>query len=108
MAEYLQVLTTVGRREDAEALARVLLEKRLAACAQISGPVTSLYWWKGKIERTEEWWCLIKSERRLYGELEKALKGAHPYETPEVLAMPVVEGSADYLAWLSGELAGEQ
>jgi periplasmic divalent cation tolerance protein len=104
----MQVLTTVARREDAEAVARVLLEKRLAACVQIAGPATSLYWWKGKIERAEEWFCLIKSERRLYGELEAALKEAHPYETPEILATPVVEGSADYLAWLSGELVRKQ
>lgn len=108
MAEYLQVLTTVARREDAESMARLLLEKRLAACVQVSGPVTSLYWWEGKIEQAEEWYCLAKSERRLYRRLEAAIRGAHAYETPEIVAAPVVEGSEEYLAWLSGELAPVQ
>lgn len=108
MAKYLQVLTTVARREDAESMARLLLEKRLAACVQVSGPVTSLYWWEGKIERAEEWYCLAKSERRLYRRLEAALKDAHPYGTPEILATPVAEGSAGYFDWLSGQLAPEQ
>lgn len=107
MAEYLQALTTTARREDAESMARLLPEKRLAACVQVSGPVTSLYWWKGKIERAEEWYCLAKSERRLYRRLEATIRSAHPYETPEILAVPVLEGSEGYLAWLSGELAPE-
>ena len=63
---YLQILTTVGKREDAERIAETLIEKRLAGCVQIIGPISSVYWWKSKIEKAEEWLCLNKSEETLY------------------------------------------
>lgn len=102
--EYIQVLTTFGRKLDAEKSVKVLIEKRLAGCIQIIGPVSSTYWWKDKIENEEEWLCIIKSKRSLYNELEKAIKEIHPYETPEIIAIPVIEGSKEYLDWLANEI----
>nr|MDO8080503.1 divalent-cation tolerance protein CutA [Candidatus Freyarchaeota archaeon] len=104
MEEYIQVFTTVGKKEDAEKIARALVEKRLAGCVQIIGPIVSTYWWKNNIETAEEWLCFIKSKKNLYNELEKAIKEIHPYETPEIIAVPIISGSKDYLEWLGNEL----
>ncbi len=71
---------------------------------QIVGPITSTYWWKGSIETAEEWLCLIKTSQNLYADLEKAIKEMHPYETPEIIAIPILTGSSDYLQWLENEL----
>jgi periplasmic divalent cation tolerance protein len=105
MPEFIQVMTTVDSREVAEGLARAVLEQRLAACVQIAGPITSRYWWQGELAESEEWLCLAKTERRLYREVEQAIVAGHPYDAPEVLAVPVIDGSAKYLAWLSAEVA---
>lgn len=107
MEEYIQVFTTTEKKGDAENIAKVLVEKRLAGCIQIVGPIVSTYWWKDNVETAEEWLCFIKSKKTLYDELEKAIKGIHPYETPEIIAMPIVSGSKDYLGWLSNELKKE-
>ena len=104
METYVQVVTTTETREDGKKIAKDLVEKRLAACAQLVGPIVSTYWWKDKVETAEEWQCLIKSKKSLYGEVEKAIKVLHPYETPEIIALPIVSGSDDYLEWLNGEL----
>ena len=104
METYIQVVTTTETREDAEKIAKALVEKRLAACAQLVGPIVSTYWWKENIETAEEWQCIIKSKKSLYGEVEKAIKMLHPYETPEIIALPIVSGSDDYLEWLNAEL----
>ena len=102
--EYIQVITTTEREEEAEQIARLLVEKRLAGCVQVVGPVLSTYWWEGRVERGKEWLCFIKSRRELFKELEKAIKQVHPYETPEIIALPITAGSQDYLEWLKGEL----
>jgi periplasmic divalent cation tolerance protein len=102
--DYIQVFTTTENREEAEKTAEVLVEKRIAGCVQIVGPITSTYRWKGKIETAKEWLCLIKSRRDLYGEVEKAIKEMHTYETPEIIGAPIVTGSRDYLEWLNNEL----
>ncbi len=107
MEEYIQITMTTEKKKDAESIAGVLVEKRLAGCVQIIGPITSTYHWKGNIETSEEWLCLIKSRKDLYVELEKEIKEMHPYETPEIIATPVVGGSKDYLKWLSDELKKE-
>lgn len=104
MGEYLQISTTTEEKQDAERIARSVVEKRLAACVQITGPIISTYHWKGSIETSEEWLCLIKSRKDLYEEIEKTIKETHPYETPEIIATPIVAGSEDYLAWLGDEL----
>jgi len=102
--EYIQVFTTTERREDAEKIAKALVEKRLAGCVQIAGSIVSTYRWKGNVETAEEWLCSIKSKRSLYDELEKAIKEIHTYETPEIIAVPIVVGSREYLEWLRKEL----
>ena len=104
MEEYMQVFTTTEKKEDAEKIAKALVEKRLAGCIQIVGPVASTFWWKGNVETAEEWLCFIKSKKLLYEKLEKVIKEIHPYETPEIIAMPIVAGSKEYLEWLSSEL----
>jgi periplasmic divalent cation tolerance protein len=102
--EYLQVITTVASREDARRIARTLVERRLAGCVQVVGPISSTYRWQGSIEEDEEWLCLIKTAEARYLEVEGALREVHPYETPEIIAHPIVAGGRDYLAWLRGAL----
>jgi periplasmic divalent cation tolerance protein len=104
MAEYIQIFTTTEKKDDAEVISREIVEKRLAACAQVVGPIMSTYWWKEEIERTEEWLCIMKSRRDLYNELENAVKSIHPYEEPEIVALPIVSGSQSYLKWLDQEV----
>lgn len=103
MHTFIQVSTTTEKKEDAERIARALVERRLAACVQIIGPIASTYWWKGNIARNPEWLCLIKSRQELYPALEKAIKEMHPYETPEIIALPIIAGSVEYLDWLGKE-----
>jgi periplasmic divalent cation tolerance protein len=103
MAEHIQVVTTTARRDEAEGIAHALVDQRLAACVQIVGPITSVYRWQGKIETSEEWQCWAKSRRELYDQVEQAIRRVHPYEVPEILAIPVVAGSPDYLAWVDAE-----
>jgi periplasmic divalent cation tolerance protein len=104
MAEYIQVYTTLGKNGDAKTVAKAILEKRLAACVHILGPVRSMYWWKGEMEEDEEWLCVMKTRSDRYLKLEKALKAVHPYEEPEILAVPVIKGSRGYFAWMDGIL----
>ena len=106
MSEYIQVFTTAGSREEARTIAGAIVEQRLAACVQVIGPIHSTYWWQGQMETAEEYLCLMKASRDVYRSLEAAIKEVHSYETPEILAMPVLEGNEDYLSWLRGELRG--
>jgi len=102
--KYIQVVTTTGKREDAEKIAMTLVERKLAACVQIAGPITSTYRWKGNIEKAEEWQCAIKTRDDLYKKIEQVIKSMHPYEVPEIIVIPIIEGSGEYLDWLQGEL----
>ncbi len=104
MPEYIQVMTTTGKREDALKIAKTMVGSRLAGCAQVVGPIASTYWWKGEIESAEEWLCLMKTKRNLYPEVEAAIRSLHSYEVPEILATPIVAGNPDYLDWLEREL----
>jgi periplasmic divalent cation tolerance protein len=103
MPEAIQVFVTAGSREDAERIARSMVEARLAACAQIVGPMTSVYRWQGAIETAQEFLCLLKTRRDLYPELEEAIRKIHPYQVPEIVAMPVTAGNPAYLQWLDAE-----
>jgi periplasmic divalent cation tolerance protein len=103
MSNYLQVITTTSSKADAEQVARALVTKRLAACVQIVGPVTSVYWWEDEVETAEEWLCLIKSKQDLYSQLEAAIQQSHAYDTPEIIATPIILGSRDYLRWIDEE-----
>jgi periplasmic divalent cation tolerance protein len=100
MADYLQVQTTAGSEKEAERLAAALVERRLAACVQVIGPIASRYRWQGEVERAREWLCLAKTEAERYAEVEAAIRELHSYEEPEIIATPIVAGSSGYLAWL--------
>lgn len=103
-SKYIQVITTVAKKSDAERIARILSKNKLSACAQIIGPIISIYRWKGKLEKFKEWMCLIKTKMVLYKIVEKAIKDIHPYELPEIVATPIIKGSREYLNWLNDEL----
>ncbi len=107
MAELIQILTTVEREEEAEGIASELVERRLAACVQIVGPIASTYRWNDEVQTTEEWQCWIKTRRDLYDDVESAIRQLHAYEVPEIIAMPIIEGSKDYLEWVA-ENAGPE
>ncbi len=104
MTDYIQLFTTTEKKDDAEIISREVVEKRLAACVQVVGPITSTYWWEEEIQTTEEWLCIMKSRSDLYNELEEAIKSIHPYEVPEIVALPIVSGSQSYLDWLEQEV----
>lgn len=102
--EYLQVLTTAGSEEEAAAIAAALIERRLAACVQISGPITSIYRWQGEIENAQEWHCLAKTAASRWDAVEAAIRERHPYDEPEIIATPIVAGAAGYLRWIDDSL----
>ena len=104
MPSYIQVMTTTDSKEEGERIAMALVREELAACVQMLGPCLSTYRWEGKIEQSEEWICLIKSEERLFQDIEGAIKDLHSYDTPEIIAVPLVSGSSEYLTWLSSVL----
>lgn len=101
--DVLQVTITAESRDQAGALAGALLERRLAACVQVVGPVESRYWWEGRLESSTEWLCVVKTTVERYDELEAAVRHAHTYDVPEILAVPVVKGSQPYLRWVDEE-----
>jgi periplasmic divalent cation tolerance protein len=104
MKAYIQITTTTETKEQAEKIAKHMVEAKLAACVQIVGPITSIYRWKGKVENAQEWLCLIKTKDDLYNKVEAAMKSLHPYETPEIIAVPILKGSKEYLNWLDNEI----
>ncbi|MGH7659275.1 MAG: divalent-cation tolerance protein CutA [Gemmatimonadales bacterium] len=99
-SDCLQVITAVGSRAEAEALAAMLVQERLAGCVQILGPVHSHYRWQGKIEQADEWICQCKSTQTRYPALAARMRELHSYETPEIIATIVTATDPDYLAWL--------
>ncbi|GHO65907.1 divalent-cation tolerance protein CutA [Ktedonobacter sp. SOSP1-52] len=101
--DFIQVYTAIDSKEAAQRIADAVVTRRLAACCWVSGPITSTYWWQGKLEQAEEWVCTMKTRKELYDELEKAIKEIHTYDTPEVLATPIVAGNESYLDWIANE-----
>ncbi|MGN6586733.1 MAG: divalent-cation tolerance protein CutA [Solirubrobacterales bacterium] len=100
MSDCVQVMCTAGSEEEAGRIAAVLVERRLAACVQVAGPITSHYRWQGEIEEEREWQCLAKTTRVAYMAVEAAIREVHSYDEPEIIATPIVAGSAGYLAWI--------
>ena len=100
------VLTTIGQKQDAEKLALQLVERRLAACVNIVGPIRSVYRWKQKVSNEPEYLLLIKTTAEHAAQLQSAFKELHPYELPECIEVAVQGGSEAYLAWLAGEVSG--
>jgi len=97
------VLTSLPDHEGALALARSLVKGRLAACVNVGAPVESMYHWRGEIETAREVPVVIKTRRALYNEVEAAIVAVHPYELPEVIAVPLIHGLAGYLDWIGTE-----
>lgn len=100
MANAIEVHITVPSRTQAAAIARALVEERLAACVNLVGGVQSVYRWRDKVEENEEVLCLVKTRPELLQALTARVQELHPYEVPEILAFEVAEGSPAYLAWL--------
>jgi periplasmic divalent cation tolerance protein len=105
MTDKIVVLTTCESEDDAERIARSLVEKRVAACVNILPRARSIYRWKGAVEDAQEFVLLIKTRRDIFENLRAELSKIHSYEIPEVIALPVVDGSESYLGWIDRELA---
>ncbi len=101
MSEVCQVMTTVGERSAADLLVRSVVEGRLAACAQVLGPVESTYWWRDAIETAEEWQVIFKTTTPRYPALAEHIRSNHSYDVPEVLCLPVIDGNPAYLRWVA-------
>jgi periplasmic divalent cation tolerance protein len=104
MTDKIVVLSTCASAEEAERLARRVIDEHLAACVNVLAPVRSFYRWKGAIEDSAEWLLIIKSTREKFDVLRAALEAAHTYEVPEVIAIPIVDGSPNYLSWIDRAL----
>lgn len=105
MNDVLLVVTNVPDQQSALALSEKLINLRVAACVNCLVGVQSLYLWQGKIERATEVTLHIKTTRERYAELERAIREMHPYDVPEIIAMPVVQGLPDYLNWVEKEIS---
>ena len=103
---FLQVVTTTGSQEEAQRIARSLVEQRLAACVQIHASVQSVYRWEGAVQSATEWLCTIKTSRAKFAATRDAIQNLHSYDVPEIVATEIVDGSEPYLAWI-GESLGE-
>jgi periplasmic divalent cation tolerance protein len=104
MTDKIVVFSACGSEEQAETIAKALVDQHLAACVNIVPGARSIYRWKGQIEDATEWLLIIKSRRELMEPLRAAIGKIHTYEVPEMLAVPVVDGSESYLAWVDREL----
>jgi len=103
MTDFLEVHTTIDSQDAAQKIAETIVAKRLAACVHVSGPIKSTYWWQGKLEQAEEWVCTAKTRTELYDELEQAIREAHSYDVPEIVAVSIVVGSKSYLDWICSQ-----
>ncbi len=104
MTDKIVVLTTCSSASEAEALARRVVGAGMAACVSVIPQIRSFYRWKGEIENAEEWQLVIKTSREKFDPLRTLLETAHSYDLPELLALPIIDGSPNYLAWLDNEL----
>ncbi|MFV2198179.1 divalent-cation tolerance protein CutA [Nocardiopsis sp. LOL_012] len=104
--DTVRVETTVDSREGAQRLARSVIEHGLAACAQVGGPITSFYRWEGAVQADEEWTVVAKTAADRLADLTAHLLEAHPYDVPEIVAVPVVGGNPAYLDWVRDETRG--
>jgi len=103
MQEFIVVYVTAGSPSEGDRLARALVDERLAACVNRIAPVQSVYRWEGKLEQSEEQLLIIKTQRCLFAALEKRVRELHSYSVPEIVALPIIDGSQDYLRWLGDQ-----
>lgn len=99
---HFQVSVTASSSQEASRLGSMAVERRIAACAQVSGPIVSTYWWNGTLTTAEEWVCVFKTRAALLESLIQAVREAHSYEVPEIVSTPI-EGDAAYLSWIDAE-----
>jgi len=104
VVDYIVILVTAKDKAEAEKISQALLEEKLIACANIVSPIASCFLWQGKIDKAEECLIIMKSRTDLFAQLLQQVKMLHSYEVPEILALPIVLGSADYLAWMQNVL----
>lgn len=108
MSEAIVVFVTAPSREVADQLAGMIVEERLAACVNVVGPITSVYRWQGEVARDEELLLIAKTTRVRFAQLESRVRAEHPYELPEIIALPVVAGLEPYLAWVRSETGSSE
>jgi periplasmic divalent cation tolerance protein len=101
---YIFVIMTTPNKEEASKIVRGLLKERLIACANIVGPVSSVFWWQGKIDEENEFLVFMKSHKNLFERLSERVMEIHSYDVPEIIALPIIEGSPPYLDWLKTSL----
>lgn len=104
MPDLILVHTTIADPADAQRIATQVVERRLAACAQVSGPIESSYWWNARIEKAKEWTLTLKTTSAHYEEIERAILEIHPYDQPEIVATPLCQVTAGYAKWLLAQL----
>lgn len=103
-----QVTTTLPDQAAAERLATQMVQERLAACAQVLGPVSSTFIWKGGVEHSGEWYCHLKTMLTRLPALQARIRELHPYEVPEIIAVPILQGDPDYLKWIVETVSGKR
>ena len=103
MEDFIVIFVTASSEEEAKKIAQSLVEKRLAACVNIIKDVQSVFRWKGKILDEKELLLIIKTRKKLYKNVEEEVKNLHAYEVPEIIALPIISGSKDYLYWIDSE-----
>jgi len=107
MNSAIVVQTTVDTRETAIRIADTLVDNRVAACVQISGPMTSVYRWQGKVQHDEEYLLSIKTIQRAYDKVESLIQSQHEYDVPEIIVLPITSGSENYLKWLEDQIVAD-
>ena len=105
MTDKIVVLVTAGSEKEAERIARALVGKRLAACVNLVNPVQSVYRWEGKVTKEAEVLLVIKTSRTLFEQVRHEVENIHSYHVPEIICLPIIDGSANYLNWLAGSIA---
>ncbi|MDX1764724.1 MAG: divalent-cation tolerance protein CutA [bacterium] len=105
MTEFIVILVTAADRQEAETMVDTLVRDRLVACGSIVGGVRSLFHWQGKIDQADEHLIVMKGRSEQFGKIEQRIRELHSYEVPEIIALPLVAGSAPYLNWLREETA---
>jgi periplasmic divalent cation tolerance protein len=101
---YSLIISTVSSRDEAQHIARALVDRKLVACVNIVGPIESIYRWKGEIENSQEFMLLMKTESDRFDRVREAVKALHSYEVPEVIQVPIENGLPAYLEWISGSV----
>ncbi|GAB3163774.1 divalent-cation tolerance protein CutA [Microbispora hainanensis] len=108
MRQDIEVRVTASSRDEADRIALAVVTCRLAACAQVVAPISSTYWWAGEVQQAEEWLLLMKTTADRFEDLAACVRELHSYEVPEIVAVPIVQGTPDYLEWIRRETAPER